>query len=134
MVTLDEFFDQTRVPEKIEVEIPRLGLTFKLHSLKASDTRAIRIEVLREFQRTRPDLPENDPEIQEAIGDRLLLASIEEPNLLDPRFLKLAKVPYPYMVLGEILVDGELNQLKIAYFELNSGKKLSNSKIVEAKN
>lgn len=134
MTSLDEFFEKERIPEKIEVEIPRIGITFKLHSLKASVTRSIRIEVRREFQRINPNLPPNDAEIEESIGDRLLLASIEEPNLLDPRFLAYAKVPYPHMILGEILLDGELNKLKAAYYELNSGNQLSNSKILEAKN
>ena len=35
MTTLDEFFEKEKIVEKIEVEIPRIGLTFKLHSLKA---------------------------------------------------------------------------------------------------
>lgn len=133
-MTLEEFLAMDEEEDYLTVEIPRIHLTFKLKSLSAKMSNQIQMDVVRELRRKNPNITMGDPLVIATTLDRLLLASIVEPDLLDPRLLAKAKVQYPEEILGKILRPGEYDQIVFAYRKLSGDNNLSPEMIQQAKN
>ena len=133
-MTLEEFLRMDLKEERVSVEIPRIHLTFVLKPLMASEVSSIEREVSMEFKRMYPNVPLDDTKYYQLLGERLLLASIVEPDMLDPRLMAKANATYPYEILGNILRQGELLKIQEVYQKLNDGTYLNEKLIEEAKN
>ena len=123
-MSLEEFLNMDLQEEIEEVEIPRIHLTFKLKPLNARMSQDIALDVFREQRARNPSISMQSDSVTKGIMSRLLLASIVEPDLLDPRLLSKAKVHNPEEFLLEILRPGEYDSIIRAYRKLNKDKKL----------
>lgn len=133
-MTLEEFLNCTFEEEFEYVEIPRIHLVFKLKPISAKVSQSIATEVLMEYKRKSRTYNANSPEVANKTMDRLLLASIVEPDLLDQKVLQKANVIYPEDFLSTILRPGEYDLIVRAYSRLNRATNLSDEMIQEAKN
>lgn len=133
-MTLEEFLSMDEEEEYEDVEIPRVHLTFRLRPLSAKDSNEIAMETYQEMKKKYRNISTSDPRVMTLVMKRLLLASIVEPDLLDPRLLTKAKVQTPEEILEAILRPGEYDLITKAQQRLNREAQLSEDLVEQAKN